>query len=190
MKDVTAKLSNLQIAPRKVRLVAGLIRGVSVDEARKRLVYNPKRAARPVLKLLNSAAANAENNFKMNPESLKVKAVTVGHGRTLKRYKPRAFGRATMLRKRASHVEIVIEGEEGKAAAQKESAKKREVKNLTPDQEKAEPKKKQGKAAASHKPEPVDPRRMGHEKKNQHVDKTVKEKPSVQKKNITRTHNK
>jgi large subunit ribosomal protein L22 len=184
MKEVSATLRNLQISPRKVRLVADLIRGASVTEARRALSYNPKQAARPVLKLLNSAVANADHNFHLDTTSLRIKTIMVGEGRTLKRYMPRAFGRATQLRKRASHIKIVLEGEETNAPATKKAEKKAEDKQeetAAKRPEKKQPedtKENAGKgvqpSAKSKKPEPVDPRRQGKERPTQHMDKKNK----------------
>jgi len=109
---ITAKLKHLRISPRKVRLVANLIRGLNVSEAEKQLKFLPKRAAEPVLKLLNSAVANALNNFKALKENLSVAKITVDSGSTLKRWMPRAMGRATPVKKRTSHITIVLESKE------------------------------------------------------------------------------
>lgn len=106
---IKAKLSNLRISPRKVRLVAGLIRGKMVNEAKNQLVFLTKRSAEPVLKLLNSAIANAKNNEKLNEENLIVSEIFVDGGPVLKRSMPRAFGRAATILKRTSHVTIVLE---------------------------------------------------------------------------------
>lgn len=210
MKEITASLNNLRISPRKVRLVAGLIRGVSVAEARQQLAHNPKRAAKPVLKLLNSAVANAENNFNMETTPLSVKSITVGPGSVLKRYRPRAFGRATTIRKRMSHVRIILEGPESaekkstgeiktRKGSSHEVVDKKEIDKKVraqkevdaKDMEKQEPQKSgETQKTSGHKPAPVDPRREGHERKNQHIDKTQKAKPSIKKTVITRTQNK
>ncbi len=109
--EVKAKLRHLRIAPRKVRLVVGLIRGLNVTEAEQQLMFLNKKSAKDILKLLNSAVANAENNFKLAKKDLKIKEIKVDEGFTLKRWMPRAHGRATMLRKRSSHVTLVLEGE-------------------------------------------------------------------------------
>jgi len=110
-----AKLRYLRISPRKVRLVASLIRGLKVEKAEIQLENMAKEAKRPVLKLLQSAIANAVNNFKMNKEDLKVEAIMVDNGPILYRSMPRAQGRATPIRKRTSHITIILSGEvEGK----------------------------------------------------------------------------
>lgn len=108
---VKAKLNQLRMSPRKVRLVTDLICGKKVNVALAQLENMTKEAALPVLKLLRSAIANAKHNFEMKEEDLKVKNVTVNGGAILYRWMPRAMGRATPVRKRSSHIEITLEGE-------------------------------------------------------------------------------
>lgn len=108
--EVRAHLRYLRIAPRKVRLVIDLIRGRSLAQAVDQLTILPKGAARPVFKLLQSAAANAEHNFHLDRASLSVKSIVANEGPKLKRYRPRAFGRAAAILKRSSHVTVVLEG--------------------------------------------------------------------------------
>ncbi|MBU1292011.1 50S ribosomal protein L22 [Patescibacteria group bacterium] len=123
---ITAKLRHLRISSRKVRLVVDLVRGLNVIEAEKQLKFLPKRAAEPVLKLLNSAVANALNNFKALKENLFIAKIMVDPGPTLKRWMPRAMGRATPLRKRTSHITIVLESKEPLPV--KKEIEKKEVK--------------------------------------------------------------
>ncbi len=118
-----AQLRHLRMSPQKVRLVAGLIRGLSVAEARKQLMFSSKRAARPVLKLLNSAVANATHNHDINEETLKVETIFVNEGATLRRWMPRAMGRATPLRKRSSHITLVLAGEAAEKVEKAEATK-------------------------------------------------------------------
>jgi len=127
---ITAKLRHLRISPRKARLVVGLVRGLNVIEAEKQLKFLPKRAAEPVLKLLNSAVANALNNFKALKENLSIARITVDPGPTLKRWMPRAMGRATPLRKRTSHITIILESKE---KIEKKEAKPVKKENLKKD---------------------------------------------------------
>lgn len=108
MKEQTAKLNYLRIAPRKVRLVAGAIRGLSVSEAEAQLLTGPRRAGVPIIKLLRSAVANAKNNQKMNPDKLFIKEIRVDQGPSLKRSMPRAMGRATPIHKKSSHITLVL----------------------------------------------------------------------------------
>ena len=94
----------LRISPRKVKIVADLIRGKSLEQATAILLTTPKAASEPLLKLLKSAAANAENNHKMDPENLYVSEVFATPGPIIKRIMPRAQGRAYRINKRTSHV--------------------------------------------------------------------------------------
>ena len=109
MKQQTAQLNNLRIAPRKVRFVADLLRGLTVTEAEAQLLIHNRRSAAPLLKLLRSAVANAVNNQKISPDSLRVKEIFVGQGTMLKRFMPRAQGRAAAIHKKFSHVTLVLE---------------------------------------------------------------------------------
>jgi len=96
------------MAPRKVRLVVDLVRGLPVAEAERRLMFLQKDASRPVLKLLQSAIANAEHNFNLDRATLVVKSIAADGGATLKRWRPRAHGRAAPIRKRTTHITIVL----------------------------------------------------------------------------------
>jgi len=109
MEKFKAQLNNLRISPRKVRLVADLIRGKKVEEARNILKFTVKRAARPLEKLLSSAATNAKHNFQLEEESLFVQEIRVDKGRTLKRFRPVSRGRTAPIAKRTSHITIVLE---------------------------------------------------------------------------------
>ncbi len=99
----------VRTSPRKVRLVIDLIRGKQVQEALNVLTYTPKAAARTVAKLLNSAVANATQQPGVNTDELYVKEVWVNEGPTLKRVRPRAMGRAVLIRKRMCHIKIVLD---------------------------------------------------------------------------------
>lgn len=100
----SAKLNYLRVSPRKVRLVANLIRGMHAGEAQVQLSYLNKRAALPLLKLLNSAVRNAEHNMHLDAGSLYISKLLVNEGPKLKRFRPRAMGRAFPILKRTSHV--------------------------------------------------------------------------------------
>lgn len=118
--EVRAKAKFIRMSPRKLRLVIDLIRGLDVEEATSQLRFMAKAGAGPVLKLLNSCVANAVNNFKLKRENLYIKTVTVDGGPVLKRWQPRAFGRATPIRKRSSHILIILaEKIESKKKAEK-----------------------------------------------------------------------
>lgn len=103
-----AVAKQVRIAPRKVRLVVDLIRGKQVGEAVAILRHTPKAASPVVEKLLKSAIANAEHNYDMEPNSLFIKEVFVDEGVTLKRFRPRAMGRASRINKRTSHITLVV----------------------------------------------------------------------------------
>jgi len=132
---VIAKLNYLRIAPRKVRLVADLIRGKSVEEAQTILNFTVKKASQPLLKLLKSAISNAKNNFQLDPENLFISKITVDEGPKYKRWMPRARGQVYEIQKKTSHVTIVLEeklkekkkkGEKVKEAVMEEKEKSKE----------------------------------------------------------------
>jgi large subunit ribosomal protein L22 len=106
--EAFAKAKFIRMSPRKVRLVTNLIVGLPIPAARTQLNFLNKAAAMPVLKALNSAVANAVNNFKLDEKSLKIKAATADQGPTLKRWRARAMGRAAPIRKRTTHITIIV----------------------------------------------------------------------------------
>ena len=106
--EAKAKLSYLRISPRKVQIVLDLIRGKDVGTAYAILMQTPKAASEPVLKLLKSAAANAENNHGMDPSKLYVSTCLATPGPIIKRIMPRAQGRAYRINKRTSHITIKV----------------------------------------------------------------------------------
>lgn len=103
-----AVAKSVRIAPRKVRLVVDLIRGKEVGEAVAILRHTQRGASPVVEKVLNSAVANAEHNYEMDADSLVVSEVFVNEGATLKRFRPRAQGRASKINKRTSHITVVV----------------------------------------------------------------------------------
>ena len=105
---VQARARYVRTSARKARLVCDHIRGKDVAEARAILAFTPRAAAKPWLKLLESAVANAEHNHELVGEELKIAAVHADEGPTLKRFRPRAMGRATRIRKRTSHLTITL----------------------------------------------------------------------------------
>jgi large subunit ribosomal protein L22 len=111
--EVRALAADQPVSPRKVRLVLDLIRGRPVADALNVLQGIPQPSARLVSQVVKSAAANAENNFDLNPDGLVVKRATAGDARKLRRFKARARGRAAPRVKRYAHIEIVVEGDEG-----------------------------------------------------------------------------
>ena len=120
--EYKVKLSYLHIAPRKVRLVANLIRNKNTSIAKNQLQFSKKRAAKPLLKLLNSAVSNAKNlNDKINEDALFIKEIFVDEGPKLKRYRPRARGMAYEIQKKTSHITLIL--------AQQELKKKQVTRN-------------------------------------------------------------
>ena len=103
-----AVAKTVRIAPRKARMVVDLIRGKQVGEAVAILKHTPKAVSPIVEKVLNSAIANAEHNYEMDAENLLIKEAYVDEGPTLKRFRPRAQGRASQINKRTSHITIVL----------------------------------------------------------------------------------
>ncbi|NPV30125.1 MAG: 50S ribosomal protein L22 [Firmicutes bacterium] len=96
------------ISPRKARQVVDLVRGKKVTEALAILRFTPKKAARPVAKVVRSALANAEHNYNLDPDNLYIKRIYVDVGPIFKRYQPRARGRADLRRRRTSHITVVV----------------------------------------------------------------------------------
>lgn len=114
------------MSPRKVRLIVNAVRGLSVAEAETRLTFLPKLAAKPVLKLLRSAVANAEHNFKLNRNDLYIRTIVADGGPTLKRWRARAFGRTAPIRKRTTHISLTLsikaDAKPAKTASEKKAA--------------------------------------------------------------------
>lgn len=116
--QVSAKLKNLRVSSRKTRLVADMIRGKDVAIAQDQLRFSTKKTSDNVLCLLNSAVANARNNFKLDENGLFVESIVVEEGATLKRWRPRAMGRASAIRKRTCSVIITLNEREPKKEAE------------------------------------------------------------------------
>ncbi|WP_391118447.1 50S ribosomal protein L22 [Psychrobacillus sp. L3] len=108
MSQAKAIAKTVRIAPRKVRLVVDLIRGKQIGEAIAILQLTPKAASPVVEKVLKSAVANAEHNYELDINNLVVSEVFVDEGPTLKRFRPRAMGRASAINKRTSHITVVV----------------------------------------------------------------------------------
>ncbi len=111
--EVRAVAKDTGISPRKVRLLVDLVRGKKVDEALTILRFAPTPIARVVAKVVKSAAANAENDFQMSPMDLKIVNILADEARTMKRFRPRARGRASPIRKRSSHITVIVAEQEG-----------------------------------------------------------------------------
>lgn len=108
-KEVKAFARYIHVSPQKLRLLADLVRSSPVDAALQQLKFSPRKAALPLTKVINSAVANAVHNFDLKKEDLFIKTLTVDGGPVIKRYEPRAQGRAFMIRKRTSHINVVLE---------------------------------------------------------------------------------
>lgn len=108
---VKAIAKGVSMSPRKVGAVAGLVRGRTVSDALVILSHTPRRAALPVVKVIESARANAENNHNYKPETLMITEISVSPGARLKRFRPAAHGRALPFQRRTSHIRVVVDGE-------------------------------------------------------------------------------
>lgn len=120
---VKAILKNHRQSPRKVRLVADVIRGKKVADALTILMFTPKKAASSVKKVLESAIANAKNNDNLDEKDLYVKEISVDEGVTLKRWRARARGSAARIRKRTSHIVVTLATKDGKKVVKVEETK-------------------------------------------------------------------
>jgi ribosomal protein L22 len=109
---VSARARFVRVAPRKARLVADQVRGLPIEDALPLLRFSTRSAAQDIRKLIESAAANAENNHELVAEDLLIKDIHVDEGPTLRRYRPRALGRATRINKRTSHIAVALTPED------------------------------------------------------------------------------
>ncbi len=144
--EVKAKAKDIRISPRKVRLVVDLVRGKRVDQALDQLRFLPKKASHPVAKVIDSAIANAFNNYDLKKDNLYIREIRVDEGRTLRRWTPRAYGRATPIRKRTSHIVLTL-GEivdSGEVAPKKQEIESPVSLEQMTQQEGASSQKKQG----------------------------------------------
>jgi len=173
--EIKASLNQLRMSPRKARLVADMVRGMKTDKALDQLRFGNKKAGLPILKLVESAIANAVNNYELDQDNLYIKSIMINEGATLKRWTPKAHGRATTVRKRSCHIHLTL-------AELKDSGKKT-AKNVKidapvkledlvkatdePTPKKVKPAKKISKDSEEVAAEIVDPRmegRHGHTK--------------------------
>lgn len=126
--NVKARAKFIRMSPRKVRYVVDLVRGLDLEEARHQLMFSKKLASKPVLKVLESAVANATNNHKLDVSNFIVVSAMVDDGPTMHRFRPRAHGRASAIRKRMSHIQIEIGPKSEGSQVIKESGGKDEKK--------------------------------------------------------------
>lgn len=125
--SVVAIAKGVRMSPRKVGVVASLVRGRTVEDALVILKHTPRAAALPVKKVIESAKANADHNHNLKPDTLQLVSIQVSPGPRLKRYRPAAHGRALPFQRRTSHIHVVVDGETRapkKPAATKADAKK------------------------------------------------------------------
>lgn len=106
--ETRAKAKHIRMSPKKVRLVADVVRGMATEKALAQLKFINKKATRPVKKTVESAIANARHNYDLDKNNLYIKEICVDEGKTLYRYTPRALGRATPIRKRTSHINVIL----------------------------------------------------------------------------------
>lgn len=137
--QVTAKLKYLRMSAKKVRLVVDVVRGSEVNRALDQLKFLNKLAAKPVAKLINSAVASAEHNFTLSKDNLYIKEIKVDQGAVLKRWMPKAHGRATALHKHSCHINLTLAEIKDSGAA-----KARAVKPEAPVKLAAKPKVEEG----------------------------------------------
>ncbi|HSX24275.1 MAG TPA: 50S ribosomal protein L22 [Candidatus Saccharimonadales bacterium] len=124
--SVTAKAKGVRMSPRKVAVVADLVRGRSVEDAITILEHTPRRSALAVRKVIESARANADHNHNYKPESLQITAIRVSSGPSIKRYRTASHGRALPFLRRSSHIYVEVDGEI--RVAKKPTAPKKEAK--------------------------------------------------------------
>ena len=121
IKEVKAFARYIRMSPRKIRLVADLVRNQNVADALEQLKYSSKNAAQPLAKLVNSAIANAVHNYGLKKEDLFIKTLTVDGGPVYKKMEPRAQGRGFLVRKRTSHINLILEEKHRKKQKSKRS---------------------------------------------------------------------
>lgn len=124
--SVQAVAKGVRMSPRKVGVVASLVRGRTVADALTILEHTPRRSALPVKKVIESARANADHNHKLKPETLRITTITVTPGTRIKRFRPAAHGRALPFQRASSHITVIVDGE--KRVPKKPAASAKETK--------------------------------------------------------------
>ncbi|MDD5289881.1 MAG: 50S ribosomal protein L22 [Patescibacteria group bacterium] len=185
---IQAKINYLRISPRKVRVVLEAVKKMPVSKAMEQLQFMPKKSALPLLKLLKSAVANAENNFKLKKENLEISEFRADKGSVLKRWMPRAQGRATPIHKFTTHVTLILE-DKTVTEVKKEKKEKQEkgddvvvvkdwdeAKKLVKEEveENVHSEGKEATTGEEHKPDIEDIRMEGKHREKQHLDKIRK----------------
>ena len=161
--EIKTHLNHLHIAPRKVRLVADLIRGKDTRRAEMMLRELPKRASAPLLKLLRSALADARHNFQAASTDFYVKEIRVDPGPVSKRTRARAFGRAAAIRKRTSHVSLFLDTREATSTLSMATKERSEpmVRDMTPEDKVRGAAGRQGRREKSSAPKTLNPKASG-----------------------------
>lgn len=131
---VKAVAKGVRISPRKVGVVAALVRGRSVDDALTILEHTPRHSATAVRKVIASAKANADHNHNYKPATLQITEISVTPGPRLKRYRPVAHGRAAPFQRKTTHISVIVDGEQREA--KKAAAKKTEAPEAQPEEAK------------------------------------------------------
>lgn len=152
--EIKAKLKNLRMSPQKVRLVVNLVKKMPIEQALDQLRFVKKQAALPVSNLIKTALADAQHNYNLDPKNLKITEMRVDEGFTLKRWMPRAHGRATKIRKRSAQISIILKEivESGKKETRKVEAEKPvKLDDMGKDLSKKEDKDKKSKKEESKK---------------------------------------
>lgn len=134
MAQITAQLNKYRMAPRKVRAIVNLVKGKNVVQALAQLEYVIKRPSTGIIKVINSAVASAENNFNMVKDNLFIKDFLVNEGTKLKRFRPKGFGRASMIQKKTSHIKLVL-GERVPGLKRQESTQPKRAEKVYADKE-------------------------------------------------------
>ena len=130
---VTAKLNYLRISPRKVRAVVDVVKKMEPRAAALQLKFIPNRASQALIKLINSALANAENNFSLDTDNIKIAEFKVDGGPVFKRFRPGSRGRVSPLRKKTSHITLVLEGQRRQVGHGKKIKPETESTKITPE---------------------------------------------------------
>jgi len=109
--EVIAKGKYIKVSPKKAREIVSLIRGKNAKEAREAMKFMPQAAAEEIYKVVSSAVANAQHNFSLDPDALTISSITIDGGPTLKRYRPRARGRVSNIKRKTSHITVIVSGD-------------------------------------------------------------------------------
>ncbi|MEK7203133.1 MAG: 50S ribosomal protein L22 [Patescibacteria group bacterium] len=155
--EVKAKVKHVRMSARKVRLVVNAVRGLSVERSLDLLKFTQKKSVKPVVKLLKSAMANAQNNFELDQNNLYIKTIVVDEGKALHRWLPRAHGRATPIRKKSCHINVILEEikSSGKTKAKQQTVDA-PIKLGSKLEKENKVKTKEEKGENASKPEPID----------------------------------